>query len=147
MGTTYNAIMRAEGRRKQLSSPTPPEQVPGEWEPPRSNRGLSRWRRWTSNGEVEPHPETAHTALVEQIASLEVTVGALDDQIARELPEIERRLQGQAGEDLAKLEDRLSRLISSAADAMTRQVDQLTRRISRLLWIVLAVLLAIFFRI
>jgi hypothetical protein len=147
MGRTYDAVRRAEEQRKQRSRPAAAEDVSQEWEPPHSERGLSQWKRWASNGDVGAPSETAQTALIEQIASLEVTVGALDDQLSRELSETERRLLGQAGEDLKKFEDRLSRLISTAADGMNRQLDQLTRRVSLLLSLILAALLAIFFRI
>lgn len=147
MGRTYDAVRRAEEQRKRLSRPAASEEGSRECEPPRGERGLPQWRRPASNGEAGAPSETAQTALIEQIASLEVTVGALDDQLSRELQETERRLLGQAGGDLKKFEDRLSRLISTAADGMNRQLDQLTRRISLLLWLILAALLAIFFRI
>ena len=147
MGRTYDAVFHAEEQRKRLSHPAAPEDVSREWDPPRSERGLSRLGRRASNGEVGAAREAVETALIEQIASLEVTVGALDDQLSRELPETERRLLGQAGEDLKKFEDRLSRLISTAADRMNRQLDQLTRRVSLLLSLILATLLTIFFRI
>ncbi|MHC4506463.1 MAG: hypothetical protein ACYTFI_24470 [Planctomycetota bacterium] len=147
MGRTYDAVLRAEEQRKRLPHAAALEDASGESDPPPGERGLSRWKRWVSNGEVGAPSKAAQTELVEQIASLEVTVGALDDQLSRELPEIERRLVGQAGEDLKKLEDRLSRLVSTAADATNRQLDQLTRRISLLLSLILAALLAILLRI
>jgi hypothetical protein len=151
MGRTYDAILDAERKRKSLSRSQPPEDLPGEWETLQNDRVLSRWRRWVARPEAEAPPEAAQTpletALVEQIASLEFTLGALDDQLSRELPEMERRLLGQAREDLRKLEERLSSRISAVADAVAQQLSQRNRRTSILLWVALAALLAILFRL
>ena len=151
MGRTYDAITRAEQQRKRPARPEPAEGQPGEWETLQNDRGLSRWRRWVARPENEAPPEAAQTpletALVEQIASLEFTLGALDDQLSRELPEMERRLLDQAREDLRELEERLSSQISAVADAVAQQLSRRNRWTSILLAIVLATLLAILFRL
>jgi hypothetical protein len=151
MGRTYDAILDAERKRKPLSRSQPQEGLPGEWETLQNDRVLSRWKRWVGRPEAEAPPEAAQTppekALAQQIASLEFTLGALDDQLSRELPEMERRLLGQAREDLREVEERLSSRISASADAVAQQLSRRDRRTSILLWIALAALLAILFRL
>ena len=151
MGRTYDAITRAERQRKPLPRSGPPEGVPGGWETLQNDRVLSRWRRWVARPEAQAPPEGAQTpletALVEQIASLEFAVGALDDQLSRELPEMERRLLDQYREELRQLDERLSSRISAAAEAAVQKLSRRSRRISILLSIALVVLLAILFRL
>jgi hypothetical protein len=151
MGRTYDAIVRAEQQRKRLPRQEAPEALPSEWKALQQDRILSRWRRWAARREIEAPPETGQTpletALVEQIASLEFTLGALDDQLSQQLPEMEQRLLGQAREDLHKLEERLSDRISMAADAGAQQLARRQRRTSILLAFALAALVAILFRL
>lgn len=151
MGRTYDAIMRAEQQRKRVPSQDAPEDLSSEWKTLHQDRILSRWRRWAARREVEAPPEasqtTLETALVEQIASLEFALGALDDQLSQQLPEMEQRLLDQAREDLHKLEERLSDRISAAVDAATQQLARRHRRTSILLAIALAALVAILLRL
>jgi hypothetical protein len=150
MGRTYDAIVRAEQQRKRVMRQDAPEDLPNEWKTLQQDRILSRWRRWAARREVETPPEAGQTpletALVEQIASIEFALGALDDQLSQQLPEMEQRLLAQAREDLNKLEERLSDRISMAADAAAQQLARRHRRTSILLAIALAALAAILLR-
>ena len=91
--------------------------------------------------------ETFAAGLIDQLASLEFTVGALDDQLARELPETEQRLRRQTQEELHELEERLSERIASAADAAARRSRQLTRQMTILFSVILVALFAILSRL
>jgi hypothetical protein len=90
------------------------------------------WQRWSRRPVTEDAGREAFgemsRRLTEHVASLEITVDALDDRLSREIVEREAKILEEMRRDLHSIESEISERFASAVAAMARD----TRRAGRL---------------
>jgi hypothetical protein len=141
----FESLRRAESKRESLPSGVAVK----SWLPSdEALEGSSRhwWQRWSRPPVAEDAGREAFgemsRRLTEHVASLEITVDALDDRLSREVVEREAKILEERRRDLRSIENEISERFASAVAAMARDARR-ARRLSVLGQTLLAALLVL----
>jgi len=140
----FESLRRADPRRESL----PAGGVAAKsWLPSDEALDVPRRHWWQRRSRRSVTPDPGREAfgemarrLAEHVASLEVTVDALDDRLSNEVVEREAKLLEEMRRDLRSIESEISERFASAVAAMARDASR-ARRVNLLGQALLAALL------